>query len=190
MIASAEMQGNGSERGHVKKTPSPLAGEGGEGGHPRTLVLARKLRAEMTDAERKLWSLVRRKQLEGCRFRRQVPLGPFVADFACLPARLIVEVDGGQHGLRTEHDARRTKWLEQFGWRVLRFWNADVLREPENVLEIIRLALIDPPPQPSPDSEARSQKSEVRIQEDFAMIHSGSNFRALPSDFWLLASGF
>ena len=128
-----------------RKTPSPLAGEGGEGGSARTLTIARKLRAEMTDAERKLWSLLRRKQLEDFRFRRQVPLGPFIADFACHSARLIIEVDGGQHGLRTEQDARRTKWLEQFEWRVLRFWNGDVLRESEDVLELIRLALIDPP---------------------------------------------
>jgi len=178
-----------------RKTPSPLAGEGGEGGSARTLTIARKLRAEMTDAERKLWSLLRRKQLAGFRFRRQVPLGPFVADFACYSARLVIEVDGGQHGVRVDHDERRTKWLEQFGWRVLRFWNGDVLREPENVIEMIRLALIESPPQPSArkgggSSEARSQKSEVRIQENLAMIHSGSNFRVLPSDFWLLASGF
>ena len=148
MTASGEMQMNRFRRRDVKNTPSPLAGEGGEGGSRRTLSLARKLRAEMTDAEKRLWSLLRRKQIEGCRFRRQVP--PFVADFACHSARLIIEVDGGQHGVRVEHDARRTQWLQQYGWRVLRFWNADVLLEPENVLETIRLLLIDPPPQPSP----------------------------------------
>ena len=119
----------------------------------------------MTDAERKLWSLLRRKQVEDFRFRRQVPLGPFVADFACHSARLIIEVDGGQHGLRTEQDARRTKWLEQFGWRLLRFWNANVLREPENVLEMIRLALTDPPPQPSPARGEGVQKPDHRSQK-------------------------
>ena len=159
MRASALMHSNDSRRGHAKKTPSPLAGEGGEGGSPRTLTLARKLRTEMTDAEKKLWSLLRRKQLEGFRFRRQVPLGPFIADFACHSARMIIEVDGRQHGIRVGHDERRTKWLQQFGWRVLRYWNVDVLREPENVLEMIRLALIDPPPQPSP---ARGRESFFR----------------------------
>ena len=157
-----------------RKTPSPLdAGEGGEGGSARTLTIARKLRAEMTDAERKLWSLLRRKQLAGFRFRRQVPLGPFVADFACYSARLVIEVDGGQHGVRVDHDERRTKWLEQFGWRVLRFWNEDVLREPENVIEMIRLALIesppqpsaDPPPQPSPARGEGVQKPDHRSQK-------------------------
>jgi very-short-patch-repair endonuclease len=168
MIVSAEMRRGGSERGHVKKTPSPLAGEGGEGGHPRTLVIARKLRAEMTDAEKKLWSLLRRKQLAGFRFRRQVPLGPFIADFACHSARMIVEVDGGQHGMRTDQDERRTKWLQQFGWRVLRFWNADVLRESENVLEMIRLALIESPPQPSarPPSPTLPRKGGGRFSSD------------------------
>ena len=111
---------------------------------------ARRLRANMTEAERKLWSLLRRKQLQGFRFRRQVPLGRYVADFACMSAQLVVELDGGQHAERSEHDARRTAWLESVGYRVLRFWNGEVFTNADGVLETIRLALLDPPPQPSP----------------------------------------
>src|SRR5206468_12936141 len=81
---------------------------------------ARRLRAKMTDAERKLWSLLRRKQLQGFRFRRQVPLGPYVVDFTCMSARLIMELDGGPHAARTEHDERRTAWLASIRFPVLR----------------------------------------------------------------------
>ena len=163
-----EMETRGTGARVRKKTPSPLAGEGGEGGSSRGLTLARKLRAEMTDAERKVWSLLRRKQLAGFRFRRQVPLGPFVADFACHSARLVIEVDGGQHGVRVDHDEHRTKWLQRFGWRVLRSWNGDVLREPENVIEMIRLALIESPPPPpaGPPSPTLPRKGGGRFSSD------------------------
>jgi very-short-patch-repair endonuclease len=111
---------------------------------------ARRLRANMTDAERKLWSLLRRKQLQEFRFRRQVPLGSYVADFACMSARLVIELDGGQHAVRTEQDERRTAWLERVGFRVLRFWNGEVFTNTDGVLETIRHPVDDPPPQPSP----------------------------------------
>ena len=111
---------------------------------------ARRLRADMTDAERKLWSLLRRKQLQDFQFRRQVPLGPYVADFACMSQRLIIELDGGQHAERSEHDERRTAWLASIDFRVLRFWNGEIFTNTEGVLETIRLALVYPPPHPSP----------------------------------------
>jgi very-short-patch-repair endonuclease len=133
---------------HMKREPSPLEGEGREGGS--AAANARRLRAHMTDAERKLWWLLRRKQLQGFRFRRQVPIGPYIADFACHSARLIVELDGGQHTVQTVYDDRRTRWLGNAGYRVLRFWNAEVFTNSDGVLETIRLALLDPPPQPSP----------------------------------------
>jgi very-short-patch-repair endonuclease len=97
----------------------------------------------MTDAERKLWSRLRRKQMNGHRFRRQVPIGPFIVDFACLASRLIIEVDGGQHGVDVERDARRTAWLEAQNFRVLRFWNNDVLGNIEGVLLMIERALTE-----------------------------------------------
>jgi very-short-patch-repair endonuclease len=105
--------------------------------------IARTLRRNPTDAERRLWSRLRKRQLEGSRFRRQAPLGSYVVDFACLAARLVIEVDGGQHSWRTERDTARTSWLEANGFRVLRFWNNEVLASTDGVLETIRRALQD-----------------------------------------------
>jgi len=104
-------------------------------------MLARRLRKNPTDAESRLWRHLRQKQLGGYRFRRQVPLGPYVADFVCQSEKLVVEVDGGQHADRTEDDARRSRWLITNGYRVLRFWNNDVLGNTEGVLETILRAL-------------------------------------------------
>jgi len=106
-----------------------------------SIATARKLRRNPTDAEARLWARLRRKQIDGHRFRRQVPLGPYVADFVCLDARLIIEVDGGQHDERAELDAWRTAWLEANRFRVLRFWNNDVLQNIDGVVETIRAAL-------------------------------------------------
>src|SRR5207302_1132207 len=102
---------------------------------------ARELRRDMTNAERKLWLRLRRKRLDGHRFRRQVPLGPFIVDFACLAARLVIEVDGGQHAEQVERDTARNAWLESRGFRVLRFWNFQVLQETESVMAAIWMAL-------------------------------------------------
>lgn len=102
---------------------------------------ARQLRRNATDAEIRLWSRLRRKQLAGFRFRRQHPLGSYIVDFFCPEARLIVEVDGGQHGEENAHDARRTEWLEARGYRVARFWNNEVLSNTDGVLTAILVAL-------------------------------------------------
>ena len=104
---------------------------------------ARKLRGNPTEAETRLWSRLRRKQLDGHRFRRQVPLGPYVVDFLYLSARLVVEVDGGQHAIEARCDGKRTAWLEWQGFRVARFWNHDVLGNTDAVVEAIRVALRD-----------------------------------------------
>jgi very-short-patch-repair endonuclease len=108
---------------------------------------ARKLRKNMNEYERKLWSLLRMKRLAGFRFRRQHPIGPYIADFFCASAKLIVEQDGAQHFTEEEmyRDARRTQWLEEHGYRVLRVTNVDVLKRPSDVLEGIHRALTDPP---------------------------------------------
>lgn len=98
---------------------------------------ARHLRKNSTEAERKLWSRLRRKQLLGYRFRRQRPIGPYIVDFVCLEASLIVEVDGGQHAEQIAKDEARTLYLEKKGFRVIRFWNNDVLANTESVLETI-----------------------------------------------------
>jgi very-short-patch-repair endonuclease len=95
---------------------------------------AKRLRSRSTDAERKLWSRLRNRQLAGAKFRRQVPIGRYVVDFICFEAALVVEVDGGQHAARVDHDVARTAWLEREGYRVVRFWNNDVLQNIEGVL--------------------------------------------------------
>jgi very-short-patch-repair endonuclease len=97
---------------------------------------ARRLRRDATDAERRLWSALRDRRLEGYRFRRQYPIGRFIVDFACTRYRLIIEADGSQHA-EDEADRKRTVALEEQGWRVLRFWNNDVLANTNGVVETI-----------------------------------------------------
>ncbi len=106
---------------------------------------ARRLRKQMTDAERSLWHLLRRKQIDGHRFRKQVPIGRYIVDFACLDARLIIEADGGQHADAADADTERDAWLRSQNFRVLRFWNNDVLKNPEGVMEVIPEALAAKP---------------------------------------------
>jgi very-short-patch-repair endonuclease len=111
---------------------------------------ARNLRTNATDAERHLWRHLRRQQLDGLRFRRQTPIGPHVVDFFSPGAKLIVELDGGQHAERQVEDQARTRWLEQRGYRVVRFWNNEVLANTDGVLDAIKRAAIEsPPPSPS-----------------------------------------
>jgi very-short-patch-repair endonuclease len=102
---------------------------------------ARALRKSQTDAEAILWSRLRNRQMAGRKFRRQVPLLGYVADFASLDAKVIIELDGGQHAEQLEADEKRTRALEAVGFIVLRFWNADVLANLEGVLETIHATL-------------------------------------------------
>ena len=113
-----------------------------------TVAIARRLRRNLTDAERKLWARLRRRQLDGCKFRHQASIHPYIVDFLCLEKRLIVEVDGGQHAIAAAADARRTAWLRSQGFRVIRFWNNDVTQNTDGVLEIVRqhLSAYHPPP--------------------------------------------
>ena len=102
---------------------------------------ARKLRANLTEAERLLWSRLRRRQLADSKFRRQHPIGPYVCDFACIEKSVIVELDGSQHLDKAPYDFRRDAFLRSKGFRILRFWNGDVLSQPDNVGETIFEAL-------------------------------------------------
>jgi very-short-patch-repair endonuclease len=103
-------------------------------------IRARELRNDGTDAERRLWYFLRREQFGGHKFRRQYPLANYIADFVCVPARLVVELDGGQHLDAIGYDRRRTETLRREGYRVLRFWNDDVLLRTQDVLaEIFRV---------------------------------------------------
>ena len=108
------------------------------------IAKARQLRGNPTDAERALWSILRRRQVSGYKFRRQAPIGNYIVDFVCFELRLVIEVDGGHHVESAGYDAARTAWLEGEGFRVIRFWNNQVLQEMEGVREAIFLAVQQP----------------------------------------------
>ena len=101
---------------------------------------ARQLRQSSTDAERRLWSALRDRRLQNYKFRRQHPIGHYIVDFACTEYGLVIELDGGQH-LDSSPDVQRTASFERQGWRVIRFWNNDVLANTNGVAEIILNAL-------------------------------------------------
>ncbi len=113
---------------------------------PHTRRNARALRSDMSDAEHRLWYRLRAHRFDDRSFRRQFPIGRYVVDFVCLNARLIIELDGGQHS-EARSDAVRDAWLRSQGFTVLRFWNDDVLKNTEGVLQSIAEALrtIAPP---------------------------------------------
>ena len=122
---------------------------------PKTPQHAQTLRQTQTNAEGLLWHYLRNKQLGGYKFRRQQPIGPYVADFACLPEKLLIELDGAQHADPNAPDEQRDRFLRQQGYRVLRFWNHEVFADCFGVLERVYTALADPPPpQPAPDGLA------------------------------------
>ena len=112
---------------------------------------AKQLRSNTTEPERILWRALKQISVYGTHFRRRVPIGPYVADFACLRARLLIELDGGHHaqGEIAAKDESRTRWLEQEGYRVIRFWNAELSGNLNGVLDTIYAALYG-----SPQSEA------------------------------------
>ena len=102
--------------------------------------IARRLRRDSTDAERRLWHRLRSRSMVGFKFVRQEPVGPYVVDFICREQRLIVELDGGQHA-DSKSDLARDQWLADHGYRVLRFWNNDVMANIDGVLQTIATAL-------------------------------------------------
>ena len=116
----------------------------------RARVRARSLRATPTDAEALLWYHLRDRRLSDHKFRRQRPVGPYFADFACIEAKLIVGLDGGQHADAVVYDEDRTRFMEAQGYRVLRFWNNEVLTQTDAVRERILQALREGNPHPSP----------------------------------------
>lgn len=122
---------------------------------------ARQLRNAMTEAEQRMWQHLRVRQIEGFRFRRQVPLHGYIVDFLCPQARLVVEIDGGQHALQSGYDAQRTAALERHGYRVVRYWNHEVLQHAEDVIADLHrhLTRAFASPQSSPSLAARVRKS-------------------------------
>jgi very-short-patch-repair endonuclease len=119
---------------------------------PPQRAFSRRMRKAPTEAERKLWWHLRhRLSVVGTHLRRQVQIGPYIVDFACHRSKLVIEIDGGQHGSSTQEDQQRTDRLQAEGYRVLRFWNNDVLSNVDGVLTVIHHALTTTPtPDPSP----------------------------------------
>jgi very-short-patch-repair endonuclease len=152
-------------------SPSPLDGEGGsrrltdEGATGRTQRFAKQLRKDMTDGEKKLWYALRDRRFENFKFRRQVPIGKYIADFVCQDCKLIVEVDSSQHE-GSEHDKERDAWLTSVGYRVLRFWNIDTFKALDGTL----LAILDtlnetPHPSRAPRAPPSPSRGEGRSNE-------------------------
>jgi very-short-patch-repair endonuclease len=116
-------------------------------------TIARRLRRTQTDAEKKLWSRLRDRQLCDVKFRRQHPIGPYVTDFCCLEIGVVIELDGGQHAIRALEDQKRALYLRQRGYCVLRFWNNEVLANTDAVMEQIVRVLNGLLPNPYPAGE-------------------------------------
>jgi very-short-patch-repair endonuclease len=132
----------GPSPGHsLRSRPSsPAGGEGRSSVNAEMRRRARALRVRMTDAERKLWFALRDRRFAGYKFRRQVPIDRFIADFICFEARLVIEVDGGQHA-DSMQDRWRDRWFAANGFRVVRFWNNEVLSNLEGVLTVLSAEL-------------------------------------------------
>jgi len=119
-------------------------------GDKRPTMRSRELRLNATEAERKLWAQLSARKVAGVRFNRQFPIGPFICDFVSRTARLVVEVDGGEHAIDVAKDAARTAYLQSQGYRVIRFWNNDVLERIDGVVGEIERVIADmPSPNPS-----------------------------------------
>jgi very-short-patch-repair endonuclease len=108
--------------------------------------LAKYLRINHTDAEKLLWSHLKARRLDGLKFRRQQPVGKYIVDFICFEKRIVIEVDGGQHSWEKSKDEVRDKWLRKEGYSVLRFWNNDVLKNIDGVIQIISENCSNHPP--------------------------------------------
>jgi very-short-patch-repair endonuclease len=144
-------------RDEQNQSSSPLAGEEGarreavgrRGGKHDLRELSKRLRSSQTEAEKRLWSMLRAKRLGDWKFKRQEQIGDYIADFVCFRARLILEADGSQHAENPD-DERRDAYLASQGFRVLRFWNNDILTSSDSVATAILAALETPLPNPSP----------------------------------------
>jgi len=150
-------------------TLSPIGGEGRVRGQAvRGQVrehlqrYAHRLRRKQTDAERRLWSRLRDRRLAGARFRRQHPIGPFIADFCCTEAKLVIELDGGQHALQQKADRARTEFFESQGYAVRRFWDNEIFTNIDGILQRIIDALSAKGSRPSPCPLPRGERDPKR----------------------------
>ncbi len=117
----------------------------------KLILRARELRRDQTEAEKVLWTILRSRQMEGFKFRRQEPIGSYIADFVNYERKIVIELDGGQHAMNEgqKRDQKRDQWFRDQGFRVLRFWDHEVLQNSDSVLETIRQAMLTPSPYPS-----------------------------------------
>lgn len=122
----------------------------------KTLSHARNLRKELTDAERKLWSRLRARQIGGVKYRRQHSIPPYIADFCCVERKLVVELDGSQHNQCV--DEVRSRFLAEKGWQIMRFWDNEVLNQTNTVLEAIWISAASSYPRPNPSPDGRGAK--------------------------------
>ncbi|MFL5327557.1 MAG: endonuclease domain-containing protein [Gemmataceae bacterium] len=122
-------------------------------------VRSRTLRRNLTDAERHVWTKLRDRRFEVCKFRRQVPLGPYIVDFVTYEFRIVLEFDGGQHAEQKEYDDIRTRWLTEQGFRVMRFWNHDVFENWDTIEEMLWRAI-----------EAARPGQDITAQRKFIML--------------------
>jgi len=141
-------QGNSPEREELHRQPRTNS------------THAKRLRRDETDCERKLWMHLRARQINGLKFRRQQPVGRYIVDFFCPESQLVIELDGGQHADQVQADQHRTEFLNRSGYRVLRFWDNDVLNNIESVLQRIAEALGSPSPCPLPPGERALKRSQ------------------------------
>lgn len=112
----------------------------------KTRKNAQRLRKNLTEAEKKLWFQISKRQIDGLKFRRQYPVPPYIVDFVCLERSLIIEIDGGQHDMNKKKDEKRTQHLKQEGFEVIRFWNNEVMGNIDGVLTVICEHLSTPTP--------------------------------------------
>jgi very-short-patch-repair endonuclease len=128
-----------------------LTGEGEGGGDKELSNFANLLRKRTTEAEKLLWKHVRARQLDNFKFRRQQQIDNYIVDFVCFEKRLVIELDGGQHSVQTQMDLIRDNYLRDQGFKILRFWNNEIMKNINGVMEVIRETLISSPsPYPSP----------------------------------------
>ena len=120
------------------------------------ITIAKTLRKRLTDAEHVLWKHLRSKQFGGLKFRRQQPIGSYIVDFVCFERRIVIEVDGGGHAFEKVKDNERDRWLRGEGFKVLRFWNNEVLQNIDGVLEVIEGHILSPSPRPSHQREGET----------------------------------
>lgn len=148
--------------GAIYFLPPFRTGEGQDGGLRVSIIRARSLRKNAPDAERRLWQVLRMRQLNGARFRRQRPIGPYILDFVCLEKKIAIELDGGQHSQSRAYDKARDTWLRNQGFVVLRFWNHEIFTELETVKQVIWRILAETPSFLLPRVRGRRSRSTNR----------------------------